>query len=457
VLVILFLIVLIVMAIVLTITGAAGPAGQLPLNELVVISLVFAVFFLSGIYIAAALGVLAWTSDLLFSGRALNEFFGQIAWNTSSDFVFAAVPLFLLMGEILLRGGLSERLYRALNLWVGRLPGGLLHTNIVASATFSAVSGSSIACAAMIGSVALPYFKNTKYPERMVLGSLAAGGAMGNLIPPGISLIIYGLFTNTSIGKLYAASMVAGIIVAAMFMAYIVIHSLVTKANYETPGDITWRDRLQSLFDLVPTAVLIFVVLGLLYLGIATATEAAALGVVGAIVITAAYRQLRWKMMVESMRATARTTSMVGLILMAALILSFVLSSIHLPGALADMITSLPVPPVVLMALILMFFLALGTFMDGFAMMVTTLPVMFPVVIGLGYDAVWFGVVMTIIIEIALISPPDGMVMYVLQGMRKPTGPISDVFYGVLPFLAVYALALLLFFLVPGIILWPVG
>jgi C4-dicarboxylate transporter DctM subunit len=456
VLVILFLFVLMVLGIVLAITGAAGPTGQLPLNELIVVALIFAVFFLSGIYIGAALGVLAWTADVLFSGRALNEFFGQIAWNTSSDFVFAAVPLFLLMGEILLRGGLSERLYRALNLWVGRLPGGLLHTNIVASAVFSAVSGSSIACAAMIGSVALPYFKNTNYPERMVLGSLAAGGAMGNLIPPGISLIIYGLFTDTSIGKLYSAAMVAGVIVALLFMVYITIHSLVTKASYVTPGNFTWRDRLLSLFDLLPTTILIFVVLGLLYLGIATATEAAALGVVGAILITAAYRQLRWRMLVESMRATARTTSMVGLILIAALILSFVLSSIHLPGALAEMITSLPVPPVVLMGLILLFFLALGTFMDGFAMMVTTLPVFFPVVIGLGYDPVWFGVIMTIIIEIALISPPDGMVMYVLQGQRMTAGPITDVFYGVLPFLAVYAAALFLFFLAPSIILWPV-
>jgi tripartite ATP-independent transporter DctM subunit len=454
-LVVVFLLALIVVGVVLAASGATDRAS-LPLHQLLAITVVFAVFFVSGIYVAAALGMLSLAADLAFSTRGMNEFFGQIAWNTSSDFIFAAVPMFLLMGEILLRSGLSERLYRALNLWVGRLPGGLLHTNVVASGVFSAVSGSSIACAAMIGSVALPYFRGTRYPRRMVLGSLAAGGAMGNLIPPGISLIIYGLFTDTSIGKLYASAMVAGVLVALMFMAFIAIHSLATHAQYGTLAPVSLEERLRSLVDLVPTLLLIFVVLGLLYLGLATATEAAALGVVGSVVIAAMYRRLSLRTLRESLRATARTTSMVGLILIAALILNFVLSGLHLPSALASSISALPLPAPVLMAFILLFYLALGTFMDGFAMMVTTLPVIFPVVTGLGYDAVWFGVIVTIIIEMALISPPDGMVMYVLQGLREPGAPISDVFYGVLPFLGIYALALLLFFLAPAIILWPV-
>jgi tripartite ATP-independent transporter DctM subunit len=250
--------------------------------------------------------------------------------------------------------------------------------------------------------------------------------------------------------------MVAGVIVALMFMAFIVIHSLATHARYGSIGTITWGDRIRSLLDLVPTLLLIFIVLGLLYLGFATATEAASLGVVGSIAIAALYRKLTLRTLRDALRATARTTSMVGLILIAALILNFVLSGLHLPSQLASTISGLPLPAPVLMLFVLLFYLALGTFMDGFAMMVTTLPVIFPVVMGLGYDAVWFGVVVTIVIEIALISPPDGMVMYVLQGLREPGAPISDVFYGVLPFLAVYLLALLVFFLAPELILWPV-
>jgi tripartite ATP-independent transporter DctM subunit len=290
----------------------------------------------------------------------------------------------------------------------------------------------------------------------MVMGSLAAGGALGNLIPPGISFIIYGLFTDTSVGKLYASGMVAGLISAGLFMLYILLHSVLTLRKYGTSLRVTWRERFESIVDLAPTLILIFVVLGLLYLGLATATEVSGLGVVGALVIAALYRRLSLKLVHESVRATARTTSMVGLIIISALLLNFVLSGLRLPAALAAMVSGLPFPAPIVMLLIIFFYIALGTFMDGFAMMVTTLPVMFPVVIALGYNPVWFGVVMTMVIEIALISPPDGMVMYVLQGLRKPPGPISDVFYGVLPFLGVYAISLLIMFLVPQVILWPI-
>lgn len=443
------------MAVFIAVTGTGGSGAQLPINQLVVIALLFGVFFLSGIYVAAALGVLAVLADLVFSPRGINTFFGQVAWNTSNNFVFVAVPLFLLMGEILLRSGLSDRLYRALNFWVGGLPGGLLHTNIASSAVFAAVTGSSVACAATIGSVALPYFRRTRYPVRIVLGSLAAGGALGQLIPPGIAFIIYGLFTDTSVGKLYASGLVAGVITALLLMAYIFLRSTVTRADYGAVGRATWRDRFLSLWDLVPTATLISLVLGGLYLGLATATEASALGVVGALLIAALYRRLGFGVIRDAIRATARTTSMIGLIIIAALLLNFVLSGLRLPAALASAVSGLPFPAPVIMGLILLFYIALGTFMDGFAMMVTTLPVLFPVVVGLGYDPIWFGVILTMVIEIALISPPDGMVMYVLQGLRRPSGPISDVFYGVLPFLGVYTFALLLMYVWPEMILWP--
>jgi C4-dicarboxylate transporter, DctM subunit len=445
-----FLFVLLVVFLVMAATGAGPAVG---IAELVVLSVVFVVFFFSGIYVAAALAILGLLADLAFSSRPMHAFIGQVAWNASNSFVFVAVPLFLLMGEILLRSGLSDRLYRALNIWVGRLPGGLLHTNVAACAVFSAVSGSSIATAATIGSVALPYFGKTAYDKRLVFGSLAAGGALGNLIPPGISFIVYSLFTDTSIGKLYAGGFVVGILVAALFMVYIFGYGLVTGTR-EAVTAVTWRQRVASLAELAPTLALIFLVLGTIYLGLATATESAALGVIGALALAALDGRLSLGMVHASVRTTARSTSMIGLILIAAFALNFVLSGLRLPQALATTVAGLPLPPWATMTVIILLYIALGTFMDGFAIMVTTLPVLFPVVTALHYDPIWFGVIMTMLIEIAQITPPDGMVMYVLQGMRVPPGPISDVFVGVLPFLGIYALSLLLVTAFPGLVLW---
>jgi C4-dicarboxylate transporter, DctM subunit len=444
---------LFVLLVVFLFLAATGVGPAVGIVELVVLSVVFVVFFFSGIYVAAALGILGLLADLAFSSRPMHMFTGQVAWNASNSFVFVAVPLFLLMGEILLRSGLSDRLYRALNLWVGGLPGGLLHTNIAACAVFSAVSGSSIATAATIGSVALPYFGKTAYNPRLVLGSLAAGGALGNLIPPGISFIVYSLFTDTSIGKLYAGGFVVGTLVAALFMAYIFAYGLATGTR-EAPAATTWRHRMASAFDLAPTMVLIFLVLGTIYLGVATATEAAALGVIGSLVLAALDGRLSLAMIRASVRTTARSTSMIGLILIAAFTLNFVLSGLRLPQALASTVAGLPLPPWATMTVIILLYVALGTFMDGFAIMVTTLPVLFPVVTALKYDPIWFGVIMTMLIEIAQISPPDGMVMYVLQGLREPPGPISDVFVGVLPFLGIYGLALILLTIFPDLVLW---
>ena len=445
-----FLLVLLLVSAFFAVTGA-GPTG--PIAALALLSTVFLVFFCAGIYVAAALGVLGLLTGLAFSERPLHLFIGEVIWIPSVNFVLVAVPLFILMGELLLRAGLSEKLYRALNLWVGRLPGGLLHTNIVSCAAFSAIAGSSVATAATIGSVALPYFDRTRYSQRMVLGSLAAGGALGNLIPPGITFIVYGLITETSVGKLYLAAMIPGAMMAALFMAVILVYS----AIYGTPGGgepVSWRARLASLADLLPTAVLIVVVLGTIYLGVATPTEAAALGVLGSLVFALFARRLTFAVVHASARSTARTTSLIGLIILAGFVLNYVLSSIRLPQALAEMVRSLALPTWGIMLIILGFYLALGTFMEGFSMIITTLPVVFPVVTALGYDPIWFGVVITMLIEIAMISPPDGTVMYVLQGMRLRPGPITDVFFGVTPFVLIYLAGVGLLMVFPDIALW---
>jgi tripartite ATP-independent transporter DctM subunit len=426
-------------------------AASLPIGPILVVLGIFCAFFAAGIYIGAALGVLGILMGFAFSDRPFWSFLGQTIWGPSSSFVLVSVPLFLLMGEILLRAGLSERLYRALNVWLDRMPGGLLHTNIVASGVFSAISGSSVATAAAMGSVAIPFFQGKGYDPRMVMGSLAAGGALGNLIPPGITFIIYALITETSVGALYLAALGPALMVVAFFIVVI----LMRRAAAPPPGPpIPMREKLAALVGLIPTLLLIFVVLGTIYAGLATPTESAALGVVAAIAIAVAEGRFSFRMLHHSAEATARNTAMIGLILMGAYVLNYVISLLGVPQMMAQAVGALPLPAWVVMALIIGFYLAMGTFMEGFSMIITTVPVIFPVVMALGYDPIWFGVVVTMLVEIALISPPDGTVLYVLQGLRRDGGPISQVFSGVLPFVLVYILAIAVLMVFPGIALW---
>ena len=431
----------------------AGGGAHLPITEIVLLSAIFCVFFGAGIYIAAALGILGLLVGATFSDRPFWNFAGQVIWSPSHNYVFVAVPLFLLMGEILLRAGLSDRLYRALNVWLNRLPGGLLHTNILSCAVFSAISGSSVATAATMGSVALPYFSNTKYSPRMVLGSLAAGGALGNLIPPGITFIIYGLMTETSVGQLYIAAIGPSILVTGLFLLVIVAHGFVAPVA-ERPAPMAFGRKLASLVELTPTVILILIVLGSIYAGLATATEAAALGVVGSAAFAAIEGKLSVRLIHASAEATARNTALIGLILMGSYLLNYILTTLQVPQTMAHMVAALPIPQWAIMATIIAFYLALGTFMEGFSMIITTVPVVFPIVIALGYDPIWFGVIVTMLIEIAMISPPDGTVMYVLQGMRPRPGPITDVFVGVTPFLTVYMIAVFILLWLPGLATW---
>ena len=449
-----FIVVLLLVAVGAAMFGG-GSVANLPIGPMFALLGLFCLFFGAGIYVAAVLGILGIIAGFAFSDRPFWNFLGQMVWGPTTNFVLVAVPLFLLMGEVMLRAGLSDKLYRALNVWLQRLPGGLLHTNIAASGVFSAISGSSVATAATMGSVALPYFKRTAYSPAMVLGSLAAGGALGNLIPPGITFIVYGLITETSVGALYLAAVGPSVLVVILFTLVIFGHGL--RHPLPKPKAIPMGEKLRSLVDLVPTAILILLVLGTIYTGLATPTESAALGVVGAMGFAALSGKLTWRLMHESAVATARTTAFIGLILFGAYILNFILSSMGVPQALSKFVAGLPVPPWVIMLLIVGFYLALGTFMEGFSMIVTTIPVIFPVGKALGYDPIWFGVIVTMLVEIALISPPDGTVLYVLQGMRPNPGPITDVFSGVMPFILVYVLAVLLLMFAPQLALWLPG
>ena len=436
-------------------SAAALSATAVPWWALLAVLAAFAGFFAGGIYVGAALSSLALLAGFSLSDRPFWNFLGEMIWAPSTNFVLVSVPLFLLMGEIMLRAGLSERLYRGLNVWMGRLPGGLLHTNILACGVFSAVAGSSVATAATMGSVALPYFEKSHYPPKLVLGSLAAGGALGNLIPPGITFIIYGLITETSVGALYIAAIGPSILVVILFILVIFYYSYKLKLRADPSAmGVTWRHKIASLSDLLPTALLIGLVLGTIYAGLATPTESAALGVAGSLILALVDRKLNWKMISESLHATARTTSMIALILFGAYVLNYILSALGVPQMLAKFLTGLPLPGWAIMLVIIGFYLALGTFMEGLSMVICTVPLLFPVVKALGYDPIWFGVVITMLVEIAMISPPDGTVLYVLQGMRRQPGPITDVFAGVMPFMFVYMLAIIILMVFPSIALW---
>jgi C4-dicarboxylate transporter DctM subunit len=415
--------------------------------------------FLLGLHVASSLGLLGLSLMSIFGDRPLWDLLGLVAWNTNTSFVLVAIPLFLLMGELLLRSGESDRLYRVLAHWMGWIPGGLLHSNITACAVFSAVSGSSVATAATIGSVALPAFRVRGYDERLVLGTLAAGGALGNLIPPGIAFIVYGVMMEVSIGRLYIAGIVPGLLVALCFMAVILAFALVRPGMAPREPAVRWPVMLRGIVDMVPTAALIFLVLGTLYLGLATPTESAAFGVMGAFVLALLAGKVNRPMLRAVFLSTGRSTAIVMLILTGAFVLNSTFALLGIPMAVSRAVTALELTPIMTMAAIVALYLVLGTFMDGFAMMVTTIPVLLPILKAQNFDLVWFGVLAVMLTEAALISPPEGLNLYVIQAFRKhglpsTSGTIMDVYVGVLPFFAVYVLGIALVMLFPQIALW---
>jgi tripartite ATP-independent transporter DctM subunit len=415
--------------------------------------------FLAGLHVASSLGLLGLSLLSVFGDRPLWDLVGLIAWNTNTSFVLVAIPLFLLMGELLLRSGESDRMYRVLAHWLSPIPGGLLHSNIAACATFSAVSGSSVATAATIGSVALPAFRARGYNERLVLGSLAGGGALGNLIPPGIAFIVYGVLMEVSIGRLYIAGIVPGILVSLLFMAFIFVVALVRPQWAPREPAAPWAVMLRGLLDLAPTAVLIFLVLGTIYLGVATPTESAAFGVSGALVLALLARRVTPAMLRSVFLSTARSTAVVMLILTGAFVLNSTFALLGIPYAISQGVAAMQLSPLATIAMLVVLYLILGTFMDGFAMMVTTIPVVLPVLKAQNIDLVWFGVIAVMLTEAALISPPEGLNLYVIQAFRKGVGgagpgTIMDVYLGVTPFFLLMMLGIALVIVFPPIAVW---
>jgi tripartite ATP-independent transporter DctM subunit len=411
-------------------------------------------FLFLGFHVAVAMFLIALLGAALYLGPPLVAAFGTQLWGAMEDYVLLSIPLYILLGEILVRSGSTDRLYRSLADWLNFLPGGLLHTNIGASAVFSAVSGSSVATAATISTVALPSFRKRRYDTRLVLGSIAAGASLGNLIPPGIALIVYGAMTNTSVGQLYAAAVVPGIVMTVLFMGTIILIALV-KPDLVRQKEVAdpLRERLKRLVDLLPPLVIFGIIMGSIYTGWATVTESAALAVVVALPIAAFYGRLSIRMLHECFIATANLTAMSMLILAVAFYLNFVMGLLGVTPALGAFATSIGASPLELIIALTIFYLLLGIFFETLPMLVGTVPVVFPVIVAAGIDPVWFGVFIVLMCEISLISPPVGMTLYVIQAVRRE-GTIAEVFQGTVPFFIAMVVMTALLIAFPEMALW---
>ncbi|HRP26866.1 MAG TPA: TRAP transporter large permease [Burkholderiaceae bacterium] len=403
--------------------------------------------------VAAGLGVLGLILEPLYASLPLQRAMGEMAWGSSNEFLLVAIPLFILLGEILLRAGFAQRMYDAMSKWLSWLPGGLMHANIGASTIFAATSGSSVATAATVGTVAMPQIKRFGYNEPLFLGSIAAGGTLGILIPPSINLIIYGVLTNTSVPKLYLAGIIPGIVAALLFMAVIVAACVVRPAWGGERVRASWGERMRSLVHLLPPALIFLLVVGSIYAGLATPTEAAALGVVGALVLAAAHGRVNLQMLREAVENTARATAMIMLIVIGAAFLNFVMSAIGLTDAITQTVSGLGLAPGWMLLAMVIFYVILGCFMETLSMMITTIPIIAPLMIAMGFDPVWLGIVIIVLVETALITPPVGLNLFVVQSLRK-SGSMQSVITGSLPFVIALFLVILLLAIFPSLALW---
>jgi C4-dicarboxylate transporter DctM subunit len=415
--------------------------------------LILIVLLAISVPVAAVMGVLGMALNNFFSFMPLHRAMGEIIWNSSSEYILFAIPLFVMLGEILLRAGIATRAYNAISQWLSWLPGGLMHANIGTCAMFAATSGSSVATAATVGTVAIPEIKKRGYNESLFLGSIAAGGTLGILIPPSINFILYGLLTNNSVPRLYLAGFIPGFLLAAFFMLIILGACLLRRERGGTPVQTSWGERLSGLIDLLPPLLIFFVVIGTIYAGYATPTEAASLGVVAALILAACYGKVNWQMLRATAEGTMRTTGIIMLIILAAQFLNFVLAAIGATDGIGKAIEALGLGKYGTMGLIVIFYLILGCFMETISMMILTTPFIFPIVSNLGWDPIWWGVVLTILIEAALITPPVGLNLYVVQGMRG-RGSINEVIRGSLPFVFAMVALIGLLMAFPDIALW---
>jgi len=385
-----------------------------------IIIFLFVLFMLlgTGVWVGLALLGVAYVGMEMFTTRPVGDAMMTIIWRSASSWSLTALPLFIWMGEILFRTRLSEDMFRGLSPWMAKLPGGLLHTNVVGCTVFAAVSGSSAATLTTVGKMSIPELRRRNYPETLVIGTLAGAATLGLMIPPSLTLIVYGVTINESITKLFMAGIVPGLLLAIMFMGYVAIVSKVSK-NYrpDPEPDMTLRQKLVNSRFLLPVLILIFFVIGSMYLGYATATEAAAIGVVGALILAAVQRSLNMKTFVESLMGAMRTSAMIALILAGASFLSLSMGFTGLPRALAEWIGELGLSKFQLLMALMVFYIIIGCFLDGISSVVLTIAVVEPMIRQSGINIIWFGIFIVVVVEMAQITPPIGFNLFVMQGM----------------------------------------
>ena len=411
-------------------------------------------FFLgSGVWVAISMIGVSSLGMMLFTSRPVGDAMATTIWGTSSSWTLTALPLFVWMGEILFRTKLSENLFKGLSPWMQRLPGGLIHVNVVGCALFAAISGSSAATVATVGKMSIPELRKRNYPEKILLGSLAGSGTLGLLIPPSIILIIYGVTVQESIAKLFIAGILPGIMIAIIFMFYVICWSLINKNQMpKSDENFSFLEKLSRSKQLLPVIILILGVIGSIYTGIAPATEAASLGVLGALVLSFFQKSLTIKTFKQSLLGATKTSCMIAFILAGSSFLSLAMGFTGLPRNLAIWIESMELSPYLLIFVLTIFYIILGMFLDGISAVVLTMAIIEPMIRQAGFDMIWFGIFLVVVVEMAQITPPVGFNLFVLQGMaNKDMGYIAK---SAFPLFLLMIFATIIIIIFPEIALW---
>ncbi len=411
-------------------------------------------FFLgSGVWVAISMIGVSSIGMLIFTSRPVGDAMATTMWGTSSSWTLTALPLFVWMGEILFRTKLSENLFTGLAPWLSRLPGGLIHVNVVGCALFAAISGSSAATVATVGKMSIPELRKRNYPEKLLLGSLAGSGTLGLLIPPSIILIIYGVTVQESIAKLFIAGIIPGIMLAVIFMVYVIAWSIINKKEMPTSNEsFSFSEKIKGSSQLLPVIMLIIAVIGSIYAGVATATEAASLGVVGALILSFFQKTLTKETFKTSLLGATKTSCMIAFILAGSSFLSLAMGFTGLPRNLAIWIQEMNLSPYVLIFVLTIFYIILGMFLDGISAVVLTMAIIEPMIRQAGFDMIWFGIFLVVVVEMAQITPPVGFNLFVLQGMAgKDMGYIAR---SAFPLFLLMILAVIFIIIFPEIALW---
>ncbi len=407
----------------------------------------------SGVWVALSMIAVSAIGMMLFTTRPVGDAMATTIWGTSSSWTLTALPLFVWMGEILFRTKLSENLFKGLSPWLSRLPGGLIHVNVVGCGLFAAISGSSAATVATVGKMSIPELRKRKYPEKILLGSLAGSGTLGLLIPPSIILIIYGVTIEDSIAKLFMAGILPGIMLAVIFMLYVVTWSIINKKQMPIISEnFSFLEKIKKSKQLLPVVLLITAVIGSIYTGIATATEAASLGVVGALILSLFQGTLNKKSFKLSLLGATKTSCMIAFILAGSTFLSLAMGFTGLPRNLAIWIQELNLSPYMLIFILTIFYIILGMFLDGISAVVLTMAIIEPMIRQAGFDMIWFGIYLVIVVEMAQITPPVGFNLFVLQGMANKD--MSFIAKSAFPLFLLMILAVIIIIIFPEIALW---